>query len=364
MYQNAPFGYLSIRTGGVVVNSNTTLLKWLDYDRAEIIHQKSIQDLLTIGGKIYLETHVFPLLQMQGEITEINLELVDKHGKKLPVLINGRRVMGQSASEPIYRFSLLNISQRKQYELELMKARKEAEETVKRLKQVNQALEQFAYIASHDLQAPLNTISGLINLIGTKGHIQQGSELDSYFSLIKRNSSRMKLMINDLLEYAKIDGKDVEFTKCSLNEVCEISLELINDQVVDNEATFAIPELPMVNGDKLQLVRLFQNLFGNAIKYRSESNPCIQVDFEDRQNDIKVFVRDNGTGFDPEYAEQVFGFMKRLHSHDSIPGTGIGLSTCKRIVEIHKGTIGVTSAPGKGSTFFFTLPKSPTQADL
>lgn len=314
-----------------------------------------------MGGKIYMQTHLFPILQMQGEISEINLDFVNRHGNKLPTLINGKRVVGPSVSQPLFRLSVLNISQRKQYELELMKARKEAELTVKRLQKVNQELEQFAFTTSHDLQAPLTTISGMINQIEKKGPVVQGSELDRYFSLIKSNSARMKLMIRDLLEYAKIDGKEAEFPHFSLNEACAISLKLISNQIMEKDSVISIPALPMVFGDKLQLVRLFQNLFGNAINYRPDAKPHIQVGFKDSETEIKVFVCDNVISIDQKFAEQVFGFMKKLHTHDRIPGTGIGLSACKRIVEIHNGTIDVTSEPGKGSTFFFTLPKPAAQ---
>ncbi len=357
LYQNAPFGYLTMRGDGVIVNINATLLGWLGYERSEIVLQKSFQDLLGMGGKIYLETHVMPLLQIQEEISEINIEISGKNQLKLPTLINGKRVLDPSDHQPVYRFSVLNISQRKQYEVELMIARKEAEQMIQRLKQINQELEEFAYTASHDLQAPLHTISGLISSLERKGYFPAGSNEEKYFSLIKTSAQRMKLMIKDLLEYAKIDGREIEFKEISLNEVCGITLEMIANQVNENNAVFTIPQLPVVFGDKTQLVRLFQNLFGNAIKYRSDSDPLINVEFEDKEDAIKVFVKDNGMGFEQEFSEQVFGFMKRLHTHDSIPGTGIGLSACKRIIEIHGGTIGVDSELGKGSSFYFTLPK-------
>lgn len=357
LYQNAPFGYLSMRADGFIVNINSTLLGWLGYERDEIVLQKTFQDLLGIGGKIYLETHIMPLLQIQEEISEINIEITGKNHIKLPTLINGKRVLDPLDHQPIYRFSVLNISQRKQYEVELMKARKEAEQTIQRLKQINQELEKFAYTASHDLQAPLNTIAGLISLLERKGYFSAGSKEAKYFSLIKSNALRMKLMIKDLLEYAKIDSSEIEFEEITLNEVCEFTLEMIAEQVNANNAVFNIPDLPVVFGDKIQLVRLFQNLFGNAIKYRSATDPVISVTFEDGENEIKVFVKDNGMGFEQEFSDEVFGFMKRLHSHDSIPGTGIGLSACKRIIEIHGGTIGVESEVGKGSDFYFTLPK-------
>ena len=238
-----------------------------------------------------------------------------------------------------------------------MKARKEAEQTVQRLKQINEDLEQFAYIASHDLQAPTSTISGLIGLLEKKVRFPIGSEEEKYMTLIKSNAQRMKLMVQDLLEYAKIDGKEVEFEEVSLSEACEIAIEMIKNQVNESDADIDIHKLPVVIGDKIQLVRLFQNLFSNAIKYRSNATPKIDVGFEHHGDEIKVFVRDNGMGFEQRFANQIFGFMKRLHSHDSIPGTGVGLAACKRITEFHKGTIYAESELGKGSTFYFILPK-------
>ncbi|WP_162418798.1 sensor histidine kinase [Cyclobacterium roseum] len=364
LYQNAPFGYMTMREDGLIVNINATLLKWLDYPRDEIVRQKSFQDFLGMGEKIYFETHLMPLLQMQGEVSEINLSLKTKGLARLPTLINARRILNQSDLQPVYRFSVLDITQRKQYELELKKAREKADQTVLRLKQINQDLEQFAYTASHDLQAPLNTISGLIGLLEKKVKLSSGNNERQYFSLIKSNTQRMKLMIKDLLEYSKIDENELEFESVSLNEVCEFALEMIRDQVNKENATFIIPELPTIYGHKIQLVRLFQNLFSNAIKYRSNEDPIIKVTYEDKGDKIKVLVKDNGMGFEMKYADQIFGFMKRLHSHDSISGTGIGLSACKRILEIHGGTIGAQSVPGKGSTFFFTLPKFPDRENF
>jgi light-regulated signal transduction histidine kinase (bacteriophytochrome) len=356
LYQNAPFGYMTVRADGLIVNINATLLKWLGYDWEEILLQKSFQDLLDMGGKIYFETHLMPLLHMQGEFSEINIELKGKESIKLPTLVNAKRILDRAAAEPYFRFSILNITLRKQYELELIKAKKTAEQTVIQLKQINQGLEQFAYIASHDLQAPLRTISGLIGLSEKKGHFPVGSDVATYFSLIKSNAQRMKAMVEDLLDYSRIDGEELMFEVFPLNEACDIALEMIAYQVKENRADITIPELPTITGNKLQLARLFQNLLGNAIKYRSDADPVIQVEFEEKGETVTVFVRDNGMGFDQELSDQVFGFMKRLHSHDSIPGTGIGLAACRRILEIHGGTIGVTSEPGKGSTFYFTLP--------
>lgn len=358
LYQNAPFGYLSVRADGLIVNINTTMLNWLGYDRNEIVLKKTFSDFLGVGEKIYYETHLMPILQLQGEVSEINIELRGKEAIKLPTLVNAKKISGHRHNEPFFRFSVLNITIRKLYELELLKARKEAEQTVQKLKQINRDLEQFAYIASHDLQAPVKTIFGMIGLIEKRTLFAEGSEEEKYFSFIKSNALRMNQMINDLLEYATIDKEEKKFETFSLNEVCDIAMDMIADQVYTSHASITIPELPVVQGNKLQLARLFQNLFSNAMKYKSAANPEIIVQYEDQEHEIKVFVQDNGMGFDQQFTNQVFEFMKRLHSHDSIPGTGIGLSACKRIVENHRGTIGVKSEPGKGSTFFFTLSKT------
>ena len=356
LYQNAPFGYMTTGADGKIVNINSTLLKWLGYERNEIVLQKSFQDLLGKGEKIYFETHIMPLLHIHQEISEINIELKGKDSRRLPTLLNGMQIFKSSNESPFFRFSVLNITQRKQYEVELIKARKQAEQTVERLRQVNEGLEHFAYTASHDLQAPLNTISSLVGLLEKEGHLPPDTDGKMYYSLILENTQRMKLMIKDLLDYSKIDGNENEFEEVSLNEVCSLALEMIEVQAKENNATFNIPVLPVIVADKIQMIRLFQNLFSNAIKYRSEADPVISVDFEEKGDKITVFVNDNGIGFKQKSTDEIFGFMKRLNPHGRVPGTGIGLASCKRILEIHGGTISANSIPGNGSTFFFTLP--------
>lgn len=356
LYQNAPFGYLTINQDGRIVNVNTTLLNFLGYDRAEFVNKKSFQDLLRIGGKIYFETHLVPLLQMQGEFSEINLELQSKKGAGLPVLVNGKSVVSESKSQPNYRFSILDISQRKLYEKELLIARKNADEKTQKLRQINEELEQFASIASHDLQAPLNTVMGLMSLL-KRDFIPEGNNEENYFSLIQSNIERMKLMIQDLLAHTRIDHENIVMKTVSLNEVCQMAIELLEEPIKANQVVFEIAKLPTVKGSKIRLVRLFENLFSNAIKYRSSENPIIQVTFTETIYSITVLIKDNGMGFDAIHAESIFKFMKRLHGHDKIPGTGIGLASCKKIVEFHGGKIWAKSEPGKGSTFSFTLPK-------
>ncbi|KEO74809.1 sensor histidine kinase [Anditalea andensis] len=357
LYQNAPCGYLTMLADGEIVNINNTLLFWLGYKRDEVLYKKRFPDLLGIGGKMYYETHMMPLLQMQEKVKEINMELRGSEKRVVPVLINGIKVQAQ-AGETFYRLSIIDITQRKQYEKELLKARKEAEETNKRLREINEELEHFAYTASHDLQAPLNNIGSVISLIERKKLLPKGEEGDELFSIIASNTQRMRTMIHDLLEYSKLDGKIGELVHISLRETSFLAMEMLNEEISKNGAKFTIEELPIIHGNKSQITRLFLNLFSNAIKYRKAEPPQIHVSFKEERNFFTVFVQDNGTGFEQKYDKKIFNFMERLHSHDEIAGTGIGLSACKRIVDKHGGSIGVSSVPGEGSTFYFTLPKN------
>lgn len=358
LYRNAPFGYFTMSSDGTIVNVNQTLLNWLGFTREEVVFQRSLQDLLGMGEKIYFETHLVPMLHVENEVAEINLTLLGAEDRFVPCLLNGVKARLGEDAQTFFRCSVIKIAQRKLYEVELLEARKEADRMVIRLAQVNQDLERFAHTASHDLQAPVNTIYGLISLLERKGYSSHDSDGVEYFKLIKSNLQRMKRMITDLLEYAKIEGDRAAFAPIPLHEVCSEAAEMIAADVRENSAVITISELPTVVGDRTQLIRLFQNLFSNAIKYRSEAAPEIVVSCDEAAECFTVRVRDNGMGFEPQHAERIFGFMKRLHSHDAIAGSGIGLSACQRIVELHGGEIGATSEPGLGSTFFFTLPKS------
>lgn len=354
IYQNSPCGYMSVLADGTIISVNNTLIKWLGFEREELVFEMKFQDLLNKGGKIYFQTHLIPLLQMQGEAVEINMQLRGKGSKKFPALINAKKV-DDSGEKTIYRLSVLDITQRKRYEKELVLARKEAEEKAKKLKQINEELERFAHRASHDLQAPLNTLSGIISLLEKKDLIKKSEESEQMVSLIKRNARQMRLMIRDLLEYSRMDGVKT-FEPVSLDDALDQALELLNDGIQKTGAVVNRSELPVVEGVKTQLTSLFQNLISNAIKYRSEEDPVISVESELTGDFYTIRMKDNGMGIEQKYRGKIFEFMERLHSNEEIEGTGIGLSTCKRIVENHGGKIGVDSEPGKGSTFYFTLP--------
>lgn len=354
IYQNAPCGYLSTNVDGIIVQINNTLLSWLGYERQEIISNKRLDNLLNVGGKIYFQTHFMPLLEMQGFVYEISMELIGKDAAKIPVLINANKVTDQDG-EGIYRFSILDITQRKQYEKELLLARKEAEEKNKKLKQVNEDLERFGNKISHDLQAPMNTLSGILYLFKEQELLKKGKQSEDLVKQIERITNQMRFMIRDLLEYSKSEDKK-EFEPVSMNEALNKSIELLHNDIKRSHAKIEASDLPVVNAIESQMTSLCLNLLSNAIKYRSEEDPVISISYKKEGKFYKFSVKDNGLGIRKKDQPRIFGFLERLHDNSEIEGKGIGLFIIKRIVESHNGTIGVTSTPGKGSTFYFTLP--------
>jgi signal transduction histidine kinase len=254
-----------------------------------------------------------------------------------------------------------------------MAERKRAEEELKgyaaELERSNQELEQFAYIASHDLQEPLRMVASYTQLLAQRYRGKLDSDADEFIAYAVDGATRMQGLINDLLTYSRIgtSGKDFEPTDCEA--VFDRTLDNLQRAVEESGAKITHDPLPTVMADDMQLGQLFQNLIGNAIKFRSEEHPSIHVSCErieesaigNRQSAMNkgwVFsVRDNGIGIDPEFTGRIFIIFQRLHKRGEYTGTGIGLAVCKKIVERHGGQIWVESDPGKGSTFYFTIPR-------
>jgi signal transduction histidine kinase len=225
------------------------------------------------------------------------------------------------------------------------------------LKNTNQELEQFTYISSHDLQEPLRMISSYTQMLAKKyeGRLDPGDE--KYMGYILDGAHRMHALIKDLLSYTRIDGDKVDPTPVSIDEVIKTQLMNLKLKIDEKKAIIKFHSLPKVPGNAAQLSLLFQNLIGNALKFSNPQKPPEITITAEKQNDQWRFkVRDNGIGIPTQYQKQIFEIFKRLHSKEAYEGTGIGLTTCKKIVERHGGKIWVESEVGKGSTFYFTLP--------
>lgn len=226
----------------------------------------------------------------------------------------------------------------------------------KELARSNDELRQFAYIASHDLQEPLRMVTNFGQLLQRDMPEGADAEASEWLGYVVEGGQRMQTLIRDLLEYSEIDYQARPFQEVSLDRVVQLVLANLRASVTDTGAEITCNELPTIVGDKPQLVQLLQNLISNAIKFHDQPPPRIHLSAERKNGEWIVAVRDHGIGIAPAYHDRVFEFFRRLHNRDRFPGTGIGLAICKRVVERHGGRIWVESAPGEGSTFYFTLP--------
>jgi PAS domain S-box-containing protein len=238
--------------------------------------------------------------------------------------------------------------------------RKRTEEKLKLtladLERSNKELEQFAYVASHDLQEPLRMVSSYTQLLARRYQSQLDADANEFIAFAVDGANRMQRLINDLLAYSRVGthGKGFELTDCTA--VLDQALANLKAAIDKSGAVVTHDPLPTVMADNLQLVQLFQNLIGNAIKFHGEEPPRVHVSTEQKGNAWVFSVRDNGIGIEPRYTERIFILFQRLHTREEYPGTGIGLAICKKIAERHGGRIWVESQPGIGSTFYFTIP--------
>ncbi len=227
---------------------------------------------------------------------------------------------------------------------------------VERSYRASEDLEQFVYVASHDLQEPLRIISSFVELLANRYRDQLDEKAHRWIDFVVDGAGRMKQLINELLQYSRVDtqGKPLEETDCG--QVFQAAIVTLHQEMQETGATVTSGALPTVLADRSQLTQVFRNLLGNAVKFRGGRQPEIHVDAVRSENTWQFSVRDNGIGIDKQFAERIFVIFQRLHTRKEYQGTGIGLALCKKIVERHGGRIWVESELGHGATFFFTLP--------
>jgi len=258
------------------------------------------------------------------------------------------------------------ITERKKVEEELEKHREnleglisertqELQETMMNLEQSNQELEQFAYVASHDLQEPLRMVSSYTQLLAKRYQDQLDQDAKEFIHFAVDGANRMQILIQDLLSYARVGSRGQSLEPTDSNSALGQALVNLRTAVHEGNVLVTNDELPVVLADKTQLAQVFQNLISNSIKFRGDEAPRIHIKAEQKDGEYTFSVSDNGIGIDPEYHEKIFVIFQRLHQRNEYSGTGIGLSLCKRIVERHGGQIWLESTLGKGSTFYFTL---------
>lgn len=242
---------------------------------------------------------------------------------------------------------------------ERLEAERKLEQLTTDLQRSNRELEQFAYVASHDLQEPLRAVSGYTQLLVQEYQNSLDESAQEYMAYVIDGATRMQQLIQDLLAYSRVSTRTQAFVSIDGETVLRQAVNNLQVAIAESSATITHDPLPQVNGDKTQWLQLFQNLIANAIKFRREEPPQIHIMAELKEREWLFSVRDNGIGIKPQYLDRIFEIFKRLHTRREFPGTGIGLAMCKKIVERHGGSIWAESQPGVGTTFYFTIPLTP-----
>lgn len=227
----------------------------------------------------------------------------------------------------------------------------------------NAELEQFAYVAAHDLQEPLRKVVSYTQLLQEMYRSKLDSDADEFIHYAVDGAQRMQRLIQDLLTYSRVGRKGKPPEPVAVESALKAALENLHGSIEEKHAVITVDNLPTVFAEEALLTLLFQNLIGNAVKFHGKEAPHVHVSAERRGKGWVFAIKDNGIGIDPRYAEKIFVIFQRLHSRGDYPGTGIGLAICKKIVERHGGKIWVDSEPGAGSTFTFTLPDTPAQLE-
>lgn len=263
-----------------------------------------------------------------------------------PVIIDG---------ETFVLAAVVDLSERRHLEDGL----RESNEALERS---NMELQQFAYVASHDLQTPLRSISGFAQLLKEDYGDRLDDTADDWIRRIINGTDTMRTLVRDLLAFSRVDSQAMPFTDIDLGEVVDEVIELLDASIRELGGSVERTELPVVKGDRSQLMQMLENLIGNALKYHGDDPPLVSVSAERAADSWRISVADNGMGIDPKHHERIFEIFRRLHTQQDIPGTGIGLAVVRRVVHRHGGDIGLESTPGEGTTFTFTIPVSEGDA--
>ncbi len=372
-------GKLAIDPEWKFLNEDKTPLLLINYPVNEIrLSKKKLKNkLLGINRPnskdiIWVIVNGFPVLTKENEISEIVISFTDvteqkKAEDELKISLKKTEENEQHLILKNKEFEEINKKLNQTIQ-DLQKANQEIGDRIKKetellmqtemLGHINKELEEFSYIASHDLQEPLRTILNYIGLLEEELSGKIGAEGDQYIKFINEATKRMQQLIKDLLELSRV-GRNIKFEPVDCNKIMK---EIVNDlalSIKDSNAKINLAELPIIKGNELEIKQVFQNLISNAIKFRDKIKQCIiDIKADEKDKEFVFSIKDNGIGIEDQFKDKLFIIFQRLHSTDEYPGTGIGLAICKKIVNKHGGKIWFESKPQEGTTFYFTIAKT------
>jgi PAS domain S-box-containing protein len=342
----APYAMLIVGNDRTITLVNRKTEELFGYAREELIGQpieilvpESMRAAHADRVRGFLAAPTARPIDSRRELTALT-----RDGREVPVEIGLNPFRGPDG--PLTLASIVDITERKRREDEL--------------KRSNEELEQFAYVASHDLQEPLRMVASYTQLLEQRYKGKLDEKADKYIFYAVDGAKRMQRLITDLLVYSRVGSQGKPLVPVPAGDAVRRVTETLTEQIRSARATVETGELPVVLADEGQLCQLFQNLIGNAIKFRGESAPVVRVTATPQDHHWVFAVRDNGIGFDMQYADRAFQMFQRLHERGRYEGSGIGLAIAKRIVERHGGRIWLESQPGAGTTFFFSLLSPPS----
>ena len=356
LFEDAPVAYHEINTHGIMTRVNRAECALLGF-KAEDLLGHPVWELIDAEEQKKSQEAVRLKISLKKPLVPFERTYRRRDGSQIVVEIHERLIRGVGGTVLGIRTCLLDVTDRKHAEAAL---RRQAEE----LARSNAELEQFAYVASHDLQEPLRKIQAFADRLKTKfGEALPGEACD-YLDRMQKAASRMQTLINDLLTFSRVATQARPFAAVDLSEVARLVLSDLESRIEQLNANVSVGDLPSITADRLQMSRLLQNLIGNALKFHKVGLvPEVRI-YSDMVSDLsgarkdlcRITVEDNGIGFDEKYSDRIFQVFQRLHGRDQYEGTGIGLAICRKIVDRHGGMIAVYSTPGVGSRFVVTLP--------
>jgi PAS domain S-box-containing protein len=357
---------ISARTlGGVITSWNLGAESLYGYSGREILGREHA--ILVPPDRTEEFRSIIEKLQRGESVLQCDTVRIHKDGRLLDVSITISPIH-TADGELVGVWSIArDLTERKRLAQSQKRLNEELEQRVQertaQLEQANEALErsnaelrQFAYVASHDLQTPLRTIAGFAQFLHEDCRDRLDETAQDYIDRIVRGAKRMHELIQDLLELSRVESRPAERRRVDLNDVCSEVVDLLQASIEETGAKVIYENLPSIRGDRSQFVQLFQNLIDNAVKYRGDAPPVVEITAIRKGQLWEITVADNGIGIEAEHRAKIFEIFRRLHSTESYPGTGIGLAICLRIVARHGGKIWVDERPGGGCLFVFTLP--------
>ncbi len=344
LFEKASDGILIMNTEGEIIKVNESFAKMHGYTVEEMVQMnlKTI-DTPEIAKNLSEKIKII----MAGETLHMDTDHFHKDGHIVSFAISSSLI--QVGNEKYIQAFHQDITDRKAAEEKLKRLTAE-------LQASNAELESFASVISHDLKEPLRMVSSFLKLLEEEMGQQLNENSREFIFYAVDGAVRMKKLVDDLLAYSRVGFKNENFVPINLNEIMDYVKRVLQEDIEKNQAIITVKPLPVITADKALFDHLFINLVGNALKYRSDKQPIIEVGCTEEMDNYIFYVKDNGIGIEPRFFEKIFIIFQRLHSRNEYSGSGIGLAVCKKIVEILRGKIWVESEPGKGSTFYFSLP--------